>query len=128
MGKKANPATGRVPGKATITKHLRELAASLSDQIDDQGHALTKAQALAKVIWERALGWTEILDAGAEKKHPPEPWAISLIYDRTEGRCPTALDVGSNKGTVADRVSDLGRTKINDLTLEGPSSEEPSHE
>jgi hypothetical protein len=117
MSKKNNPPTGKVPSKATLTKHLRELSASLSERIADDGHALTKAEALAAVIWERAIGWTEIAEGGTEVPHKPEPWAVALIYERLEGRCPTAMDVGSTKGTVADRVSDLGRTKINNLTI-----------
>lgn len=118
MTKKANPPSGKVPTKATLTKHLRELAASLSDQMGDDGRALTRAQALAKVIWDRALGWIDRTDDGKEAQHSPEPWAITLVYERLEGRCPTALDVGSGKGTVADRVSELGKTAINNLTPE----------
>lgn len=118
MAKKQPASTGKVPSKTLLTRHLRELAGSLSDQIGDDGNALTKAEALAKVLWERAIGWTETDDAGKKTEHKPEPWAVSLVYERLEGRCPTAEDVGGSKGTIADKIGELSKTKINRLTEE----------
>lgn len=115
----AKKSAGKVSNKTLLTRHLKELAATLSDQMGDDGNALTRAEALAKVIWDRAIGWKEMDDQGKEVKHKPEPWAVSLVYERLEGRCPTAEDVGSNKGTsVAEKVGDLSRVKINKLTEE----------
>ena len=114
---KPNPRTGKVPTGAVLTKHLRALAAEASEQIADDGSVLTRAEALALLIWGRALGWVEKGDKGEQVNHKPEPWAISLIYERLEGRCPTAMDTG-NKGTVADKVSEMGVAAINDLTPE----------
>lgn len=117
------PSTGKLPGKTVLTRHLKELAGSLSERIcDKDGHALTKAEALAAVIWDRALGWVEVKDDGTKVPHSPEPWAVALVFERMEGRAPTAQDVGGNKGTVADRVSELGKTKINALSALTPEA------
>jgi hypothetical protein len=123
-GNKKNPSTGRTPTKTILTRHLKELAEQLSDRLGDDGNALTRAAALARVIWDRAIGYTEHGDGGADVEHKPEPWAVGLIYERLEGRCPTAEDVGAHKGTVSDRISDLSKSKVNALT-EAPPEDAP---
>jgi len=48
---------------------------------------------LAKLIWQRALGWQEpVTEGGRESfiEHPPEPWAIKLVMEYMEGT-PTRM-------------------------------------
>jgi hypothetical protein len=113
-----------VPGKTVLTRFLKELAGTLSDRIGDDGRVVTKAEALALVIWERAIGYTETDDDGGKVAHKPEPWAVALVYERLEGRCPTAQDVGTNKGTVGERISELSKIKINALSVVSEPTEE----
>lgn len=107
-----------------LTKHLREMAVQAHDMLDS-GEVHSKAEALAKILWDKALGYTkaEMRGSGAERKmedvyHPPEAWAIQLIYERLEGKVPQSAAEEAGKMTAAERVTDLARNRINRLTAE----------
>jgi hypothetical protein len=78
---------------------------------------LNRFDALARSIWEYALGRTEKLRDGKIKKHLPSQWAIGVLLDRIEGKVmPVSTDVTVNTGpTIADKVSELGKKTINEL-------------
>jgi hypothetical protein len=108
---------GKVPTGAVLTKFLRNLAAEIHTTADN-GDPVTKAHALALVLWDRALGYEEQDPKNHNEKvrHNPEAWAIQLIYERLEGRSPVAI--ADTKGsTVAQKVSELGKSKINALVI-----------
>lgn len=111
-------AVPKYQGKA-LTNYLRKLAME-AETMTDEGEPLTKAELLASVLWKKALGWTEEkLDADGVSKevvHAPEAWAIQLIYDRLEGRVAQSIPDTSEKRKVSERVSDLSKRRINDLT------------
>jgi hypothetical protein len=110
-----NP-TGKVPTGAILTKHLKMLSAEVLDTIDDSGRTLTRAEALCDLLWNKALGYSRVdPETKKVKYYPPESWAILCIYERLEGRSPMAL-TETKGGTVAERVSDLGKASINDLS------------
>jgi hypothetical protein len=114
---KQNP-TGKVPTGAILTKHLKMLSAELLETVDDSGRSLTRAEALADLLWRKALGYTRLdPETKKEKYYPPESWAILAIYERLEGRSPMAL-TETKGGTVAERVSELGRDAINKLSTQ----------
>lgn len=78
---------------------------------------LTRFDVLARSIWEYALGRTEKLKDGREKKHLPSQWAINTILDRTEGKVmpqstPDKVHTGP---TAAEKVSELGKQQLNDM-------------
>jgi hypothetical protein len=83
----------------------------------------TKAEALARVVWDMALGWVEEVDVFkdgakvgvAKKKHPPAQWAINLVYDRAEGKAAQAGDTGEKKSDVSDRISQRTKDRVNKL-------------
>ena len=114
---------------SALTKHLREIMASYHDsRLNDDGDMVmfTKAEALAEILADRALGWDEELEIEDKKvpgkvtkvmkKHPPEKWAIVMVYERMEGKTPTALADETKGLTAAERVGELAVTAINDLT------------
>jgi hypothetical protein len=113
-----------------LSKHLRDLAAEAFDVTPD-GDVLTKGEALAKLLWNKALGYSERVkdDEGRETEvvHKPEAWAIQLVYDRMEGRTPQALNEDADRIRAADRVSDLAKTRLNQLTasMVGTSNRPP---
>jgi hypothetical protein len=104
-----------------LTKHLRTLAMEAHD-LTESGEVQTRAEALAKLIWLKALGYKKMEYRGeasnrilVEVEHPPESWCIQLIYERLEGKVPQAAVDDAGKTTAAERVSDLARTRINTL-------------
>ena len=101
------------PAGPILTRHLRSLAEEVCS-VDDSGNPVTRALKLAMVLWDRALGYSE-----RDPDNPrlirtvaPQPWAITLVYDRIEGRAPAAVPE-NQKGTVAQRVTELGLSRIN---------------
>jgi len=101
-----------------LTKHLRELAAEAHDWSEEDG-VITKGEALAKLLWKKALGYKEktVDDEGNEKEvyHPPASWAIQLVYDRMEGKTPQAITEDDTRISAADRVRDLAKARLNSL-------------
>lgn len=105
-----------------LTNHLRELAAEVHDWImeeDGEGKVITKGEALANLLWERALGYDEVKidDEGNEKRirHEPAQWAIQLVYERLEGRAPQAVTEDETRRKAKDRVDELAKQRINAL-------------
>lgn len=104
----------RFTGKE-LTKHLRTLAME-AETLSDDGTLITKAEALARALWKKALGFTEtvVRDKGPEEViHTPEAWAIQLIYERLEGKVANAAVDDGGKISAAERVSELSRNRIN---------------
>lgn len=101
-----------------LTKHLTTIGAE-AHTIDDAGNPITKEEALARLLWNKALGYEEQTrdDEGTLKtlKHKPESWAIQYIYDRREGRtAPTILE-DEARVKAADKVRDLAKQRVNQL-------------
>ena len=84
-----------------LTEHLRELAAE-AESINDEGGVITKGEALARMLWAKALGYEETdPKTGVIEAHKPAAWAIQLLWDRMEGRTPQAI-------TYYQRILELG--------------------
>lgn len=106
----------------TETKRLNELLRTIGDQqysIDDEGRPLTRFEKLAQMIWDMALGDFKFVDKNknVEVSYVPDKSFITMIYDRMEGRIPMAMPVkdDNSKASVADKVSDQAKSRINDL-------------
>ena len=77
---------------------------------------VSKAEALARLIWKKALGYTEmrIVDGvPTDFRYHPDKYLMGLLFDRMEGRAPLAIDEGIGKLTVSERVSEQGKKRIN---------------
>ncbi len=124
-----------------LTNFLREMAADLHETrlMDDELVYITQGEALAELIFKRALGWWEEIEEpgptpGSIVKrrlwHRPEASAQYFIWDRLEGKSPQALPDDKGGMTTADKVSELARKRINDLVeeeeQENPYGDPPS--
>lgn len=111
----------RFTGKE-LTKFLRQIAAE-AQTLSDEGDTVTKAEALAKLLWMKALGYVEDRrgDDGKVKQiiHTPESWAIQLIYERLEGKVAPSAGEEGGKISAAEKVSDLNRNRINAMAGAG---------
>lgn len=100
-----------------LTRHLRLMAAE-ADTLLDNGEVVTKAEALARVLWGKALGFKKVEQrAGAmvEVEHMPEAWAIQMVWERLEGKVPNAMADDGGKMSATDRVSELNKSRINKM-------------
>lgn len=107
--------TGKLSAKV-LTENLRKLAAEAID-ITADGTPVTRADRLAELVWQFALGWVE---EGRDeegnkyrKVHSPVGWAMQYLFERTEGRVPQAA-VEEHMGVrAADKVRELSKQRIN---------------
>lgn len=109
-----------------LSSHLRKIAQEQTELIRDQdGDRLgTKAEALARLMWKMALGYTETdVKTGETVIRGPDRGMIALVWDRIEGRAPLSADLGSKKRTIADRVSEQSKARLNKLTVNDDSSD-----
>ena len=122
MNKEKKPDRGHaIKAGQLLSKWLRQIAEEPTELIkneDNEFETVTKAEAVARLIWKKALGWVEeeTDDKGIVTKiyHAPDRAMISMIFDRIEGRAPVSTDVGKKKRAIADKVSEQGTKRIVD--------------
>lgn len=100
-----------------LTHHVRELGAEASEMLAN-GDVITRDEALARLLWEKALGYTKLMKNKLtgqmeEVYFGPEAWAIQLIYERREGKVAQAEPEKASKPTTAEKVSELSKSRIN---------------
>jgi len=112
----AAPKKPRLSSK-DLSNCLRELGTTVHDW--GESGAVSKAEALAALLWKKALGWDEkrMDDKGREESvaHKPEAWAIALVWERIEGRVPQATIETSERMRAAEKVRNLSSTRLNTL-------------
>jgi len=110
----------KAPTGAILSKYLRMLALDI-ETMDEDGNLVTKAQALAALVWKHALGFEEQNPDDPDKKvqHRPATWAVDLLYNRIEGKIPLAV-VEEGAHSLTERVSDMGKAKINAISDKEP--------
>ncbi len=107
----------RAKASKLISKYLEEIAkeedAFIND--DDGGRMGTKAEALSRLIWKYALGYTEVdPKTGVKIIHPPSLSHLKILLDRIEGRV-TDVNVAKAKKSIADRIKDTTKSKLNKM-------------
>jgi len=84
------------------------------------GDVITRAQALADLVWRNALGYSEPVDdhnpEGEQIVHRPATWAIQLVYDRIEGKVGP-IEPEKKDRKLASTISQMGKATINSLAL-----------
>lgn len=117
--------TMKVPTGAVLSKYLRALALDI-ETISPEGDPVTKAAALANLVWKHALGFKSPTDEKHPEKGetatPPAVWAIELLYNRIEGKIPVAVVEESGR-SLTEKVSDLGKAKANSLAVASVDAE-----
>lgn len=108
----------KLPGGKHLTEELRRLSAEAIDMTPD-GDPITRAQALASLIWKFALGWKEKRrDENGdlqEVEHPPVAWAMQYLYERMEGKAPQAAPEAGDGIKAVDKVRKLAKDRLNAL-------------
>lgn len=115
-----------------LTAELRKLAEE-QISVTDAGDPITRAQALADLVWKMAIGWTELTrDSNGtqqQKYHPPVQWAIQFLMERIEGKPAQAVQETESGIKAAEKVRDLAKDRVNGLTakLIGPPKLKPAN-
>lgn len=79
---------------------------------------ITKAEALARLVWKKGLGWTEQrqTDSGViDIVHEPDRVYVAILLDRLEGRVAAVEAGGKEKRKVSDRVGEQSKKRINKI-------------
>lgn len=85
-----------------LSQYLRLIAQEF-ESIDNAGDPYTKAELLARKIWEKALEGDKTM--------------IQLVFDRMEGKPSTVNNKDPRSDfPIADNVSDKGKNTINKFT------------
>ena len=115
-----------------LSEALRQIAQEKTEVFTDEdgdSRMVTKAEALARLKWKQALGYTEEItveqpDGTRAIKttiHAPDNAAALLILDRIEGKV-SQIDVDEKKRpTAAQKVSELSKNRINALSKDVPA-------
>lgn len=93
-----------------LSNALRELSQEAHDT--DGSEPKNKSECLARFVWDAALGYTHMtVDKASgeaiERYHPPQQWAINLIFDRLEGKVTPSDEGAGQTATLAQRVEKL---------------------
>lgn len=110
-----------------LSHFIKEIATEEVAFVDrDSGEDLliTKAEAVARIIWRDALGWTEVPDSGKPIVHKPDKSMIHLIFDRIEGKVGSSEDYKKKDTKIYDKISDVAQKRINKLSNYGKEKEQ----
>ena len=122
----------KAKAKRILTEFIRQIADEQHEDPlitgKDIGDAkmITKAEALSRFIFKAALGYkeeVEVLDKTSgqvlgvkEVIHFPDKHYIDIVLDRLEGKViPVEVEKSSSKASVAERVSEQSRSRINSI-------------
>lgn len=104
-----------------LTRFLRQIADEKTECHDldpktGQGRLMSKAEALARIIWKLALGYDETVkteDALVVKHHKPDPKFVDIVYDRLEGKVAANNDGTTKKQPLSGKVDALAKDRLN---------------
>ena len=101
-----------------LSDYLRRIAQEQTEFVEgpDGDIMVSKAEALARLMFKLALGWTEDdVKTGKKKVHNPSAGMIALIWDRIEGRSVPLTGDDKQKRTLPNKVSDENLKRMNKL-------------
>ena len=79
---------------------------------------ISKAEALARLVWNKALGYTDQRMIGSELvdvEHSPDRVYVGMLLDRLEGRVAAVEPGKKEKRTVADKIGDQNKKRLNTI-------------
>lgn len=115
--------------KQTLSKFLE----SIGKELHNEGFAdltgtirpITKDEALARAIWDRALGFEEEIKkedgSVTHRIYPPDPKMQMFIIERREGKMVTPLE--EKHAGLLERVSELVKGQVNDAAKQALSDD-----
>ncbi len=108
-------------GKAHLTTvQLTKLIKQIGNEphtVDNEGRSLTKIEVLARLVWDKALGYTERDPKTLEDLiHASDKFFISMLWDRLEGKVPTVgKESEEGKSKLSDKIGEQQKKRLNQL-------------
>jgi len=127
-------AKGKI-NESKLSYHLAKIGEEM-ETVSDDGTPITKEEALARLLYKKALGYTEqrtVEDEYGNKSmvedyHPPENWALQAIWDRREGRPTPSQSDSDKKGmSAAEKVRELAQKRMKKITQASARPGPPPH-
>ncbi len=117
--KKTTPAGIKRAATVELSKLIKRIGHE-QHTIDDVGAGITKFEALARYVWDAALGYTsKDVKSGVEVVYHPDKGFINLIFERTEGKvAPAASSDGNKKATLSTRIKEQSKRRLNQMSKE----------
>ena len=124
MPKKRNVSASTAKKRAgkILTDAINEIAKEETELVKNAGgedKMVNKAEALARLIWKSALGYTLTTIEGVtaeEIVHPPSLAHQNILLDRMAGKAATSEPPkGDKKSKLADKLSDEAVKRINKI-------------
>ncbi len=107
----------RAKANRLVSKYLTEMATVKDACIDDgeEARMCTRAEKLAQIIWQNALGYTE-KDPKTDVTviHVPSLAYLRILLERMEGKVQDVSATNSKK-SLAERVKDTTKSKLNKM-------------
>ena len=103
---------------SSLLRDIAEEKTEVNDSVDDP-KMISKAEKLARLIWKKGLGWTEqqlVNNELTDIAHPPDRVYVGMLLDRLEGRVAAVEPGKKERRTVADRVGDQIKKRINSVS------------
>lgn len=109
------PPTPKRPVAVPESRRLMKLLVELGGDtiINEAGETITRDEALARTLWDLALGGIETGTGGETKFRRPDKQVAMFIMERREGKTPTAVADEGDTFVIADRLDELARSRIN---------------
>ena len=122
MAKKLPEMGNKTRAGNILSTYLRLIAQETVARDDfekGETRTMSKAEALAYLIWNKALGYRE--EATGENgetvivEHEPDKDMIKLVYDRIEGKVANPEENKDREQKLPDKVSDTNRARLNKM-------------
>lgn len=108
-----------------ISSFIRSVA---QEKVAGETEPITRAEALARLLWDMALGRIKVVDMETGKISTecssPDKHAMDIVIERMEGRVGTFEDEKKKSESVPDRVSRASKKHINKLALKAANEKE----
>lgn len=102
-----------------LSGYIRQIAEEMTEMITDpktgEDRMASKAEALARLIWQKALGYKKVdivKGLPVETTYHADKFMMGMVFDRMEGRTPLTVGDSDGKMTTAERVSEQGKKRI----------------
>lgn len=102
-----------------LTKFIKEIGSEFHT-VDDEGRPLTKVESLARLVWNKALGYREKdVESDKEIVHYPDRAFIGMLWDRLEGRvAPAVQSKDGGKAKLSERIGEQSKRRLNQMSKE----------
>jgi len=103
---------------SSFLRDILEEKTEVNDSVDNP-QMISKAEKIARLIVKHAIGFTETRisdkDVAYDVIHPPDRTYIAMVWDRAEGRVAAVEPGKKEKRTVADKVGDQSKKRLNKI-------------